>query len=73
MEIGIPIFPKKYWKPKLFSIRPATHFRYNYLSGYDQAGQINVAREYQAQGMYENFPQDLNPYFLRNYLLDGSL
>ena len=69
MEIGIPIFPKKYWKPKLFSIRPTTHFRYNYLSGFDNSGQINLAREYQAQGMYGDFPQDLNPYFLKNYIL----
>ena len=69
MEIGIPIFPKKYWKPRLFSIRPATHFRYNYLSGFDRSGQVNLAREYQAQGMYGNFPQDLNPHFLKNYVL----
>lgn len=72
MNIGIPLFPKKYWKPKLFSIRPAKKFRYTYLSGFDQSGQINLAREYQAQGMNGDFPQDLNPYFLKNYVLDND-
>jgi len=68
MQISIPIFPKKYWKPKLFSVRPSRKFSYNYLSGFDNARQVNLAREYQFEGMHNDFPQDLNPYFLDNYL-----
>ena len=72
MDIGIPIFPKKYWKPKLLTIRPAKKFHYRYMSGFDQSGQVNLAREYQAQGMYGDFPQDLNPFFLKNYVLNKN-
>jgi len=32
MNIAIPFFPKKYWKPKSISIRPPTHFHYTYHS-----------------------------------------
>lgn len=71
MDISIPIFPKKYWKPKLLTVRPTKKFHYRYLSGFDQSGQVNVAREYQAQGMYGDFLQDLNPYFLKNYVLNN--
>jgi len=70
LEIALPIYPKKYWKPKRFSVRPSKRFHYNYLSGRREGGQVHVAREYQAQGMFEDFRQDLNPYFLKNYILD---
>ena len=69
LELAIPIFPRKYWKPKLFSIRPTKQFRYNYLSGQRERGQLHLAREYQSQGMFGTFPQDLNPHFLKNYVL----
>lgn len=62
MNLAIPIMPKKYWKPKRFSVRPARHWTYQYLS------EINLAREYQAQGMFYDFPQDLNPHFIKNYI-----
>jgi len=67
-EIGLPLFPKKYWKPKLFSVRSSKRFRYNYLSGFDRTRQVVLVREYQAQGMYGEFLQDLNPHFLKFYL-----
>ena len=70
LEIAIPIFPKKYWTNKYLTIRPSKHFRYNYLSGQREGGRVHLAREYQAQGMFGDFPQDLNPYFLKNYVLD---
>ena len=69
LEISIPIFPKKYWTSKILSVRPTRRFRYNYLSGQREGGQVHLAREYQAQGMFGDFPQDLNPYFLKNYIL----
>lgn len=62
MELAIPIFPKKYWKPKRFSIRPARQWTYQYLS------EVNLARRHQAQGMFDDFPQDLNPNFVQFYL-----
>lgn len=65
MKLAIPIFPKKYWKPKRFSIRPARQWTYQYLYG------NNLAREYQAQGMFPEFPQDLNPHFVKFYLQDA--
>ena len=65
MNIGIPIFPKKYWKPnKYLSVRPSKQLRYNYDATF------YLAREYQAQGMYDGFPQDLNPYFLENSIMN---
>ncbi len=65
MQIGVPLFPKKYWKPKRFSIRPSKSFTYEYLSG-------NIlARSYQAQGIDEDFPQNLHPDFLKFQLLGG--
>jgi len=65
LQMGLPIFPKKYWKPKRFSVRPAKRLNYEYL------GTLNLAREYQAQGMYGDFPQDLNPHFIKFQLLQG--
>lgn len=65
VTISIPIFPKKYWNPKRFSVRPSKVFRYEYL------GDINLAREYQPQGMYSDFPQDLNPNFMKFQILKG--
>lgn len=72
LEVAIPIFPKKYWKPRRFNIRPTKKFRYNYHSGRRGGQQVPLAREYQAQGMYEDFSQDLNPYFLSNYIFNDS-
>ncbi|MEM6319613.1 MAG: hypothetical protein AAF960_18210 [Bacteroidota bacterium] len=68
IDLAIPIFPKKYWKPKRVSVRPSKRFAYNYLSGARRGSGIILAREYQAQGMFDDFPQDLNPHFIRNYL-----
>ena len=66
MQIGVPLFPQKYWKPKRISIRPSRAFRYEYLSG-------NIlARSYQAQGIDEDFPQNLQPDFLKFQLLGGA-
>ena len=65
MNLKIPISPKKYWKPKFFSVRPSRHFEYNYVAT------VNLAREYQAQGMYGEFPQDLNPAFIKFQMLQG--
>ena len=65
MNLKVPIVPRKYWTPKRFSIRPTKHFEYNYVATF------NLAREYQAQGMYGDFPQDLNPAFIKFQLLQG--
>ncbi len=65
IDISVPIFPKKYRKPKLFSVRPAKKFQYAYLS------HTYLAREYQAQGMYGNFPFFLDPAYIRFQILKG--
>ncbi len=67
MNLGIPIFPKKYWKPnRILSVRPARQLLFKYESVVEASVQ-----EYQAQGMYNGFPQDLNPHFIKNQLLRG--
>ena len=64
MQLNVPLVPRKYWRSKWLSIRPSKQFQYEYIAN------TNLAREYQSQGMYEGFPQDLNPAFLQLQLLD---
>ena len=32
VDLKIPIFPKKYWKPKTISIKPESHLKYTYYT-----------------------------------------
>lgn len=61
MNIAVPFFPKKYWKPKFLSIRPPTHFRYTYHSN-----QYYVQEYWSGQNAYERI---LNPSLLKYQLL----
>lgn len=65
-NLSVPLFPKKYWKPKVVSVRPSRSFRYtyhatqNYITQYETG--IDIAT------LYLNF----NPAFLRNQLSNGK-
>ena len=61
VQLAIPIFPKKYWKPKWISIRPTNHFSYTYHSTQ------NRIQDY-ITGIPTN-ENALNPSLLKNQLL----
>lgn len=61
VRLAIPIFSKKYWKPKAASIRPATHFNYTYHTTQ------NYVQSYET-GL-DNFENRLNPALLKNQLI----
>lgn len=63
VQLSLPIFPKKYWKPRRLSVRPAKQFQYNYngtrtfVSLYENGASIN------------DLHFQLNPSFIKNQLL----
>jgi len=59
-QLAIPIFPKKYWKPKFISIRPANQFTYTYHSTQNRIQDYNT-------GIPKN-ENTLNPALLKNHL-----
>ena len=61
MQIAIPFFPKKYWKPKFISVRPPTHFNYTYHSK-----QVYMD-DYWTGG--NNYEQTMNPDLAKYQLL----
>jgi len=60
VNVAIPIFPKKYWKPKLLSIRPAKHFAYTYHSTQNYIQHYNTG--------ISQFENALNPALIKNHL-----
>lgn len=62
MQLNLPIFPKKYWKPKRFSIRPANTLNYNY-----QATQATVTT-YETGWSILDIHRQLNPSFIKSQL-----
>ena len=61
MQIAIPFFPKKYWKPKIISVRTPTHFHYTYHST-----QVYVNNYWTGDNNYE---QSMNPDLAKYQLL----
>jgi len=61
--LNIPIAPKKYWKPKRVSIRPAQALNYTY-----QATQATV-ESYETGQSILALNRQLNPAFIKNQLL----
>ncbi len=61
MQIAVPFFPKKYWKPKIISVRPPTHFRYTYHS------KQSYIKDYWTGN--NNFEQTMNPSLVKYQLL----
>lgn len=62
VQLNIPIFPKKYWKPKRFSVRPSSSLNYTY-----QATQFFV-EEYKTGNSISHFYRQLNPEFIKKQL-----
>ena len=60
VDLKIPIFPKKYWKPKTISIRPATHLKYtyyttqNYVSEYETGNDFILDNQYFTPALVQN-------------------
>ena len=63
MQLSIPIFPKKYWKPKRLSVRPAAALNYTY-----HATQF-FAEQYKTGNTILDFYKSLNPEFIKKQLL----
>ena len=66
MQFNIPIFPKKYWKPKRLSIRPSNYLEYTY-----HATQTFV-EQYATGSTVEDYYRQLNPAFLKKQLMIPS-
>ena len=62
MQLSLPIFPKKYWKPKRVSIRPANRLNYTY-----QATQATV-ESYNTGSDILSIHRQLNPAFIKDQL-----
>ncbi len=62
MQLNLPIAPKKYWKPKRLSVRPARSLNYTY-----QATQATVENYITGQSII-NLHRHLNPEFIKNSL-----
>jgi hypothetical protein len=62
MRLRIPIFPKKYWKPKRFSIRPARYFQYDYRTSQ------GIIKEYSTGDDLIYLHRHLQPGFIVNQL-----
>ncbi len=63
MILNLPIAPKKYWKPKRISVRPAKTLNYTY-----QATQATV-ESYETGISILNINRQLNPAFIKKQLL----
>lgn len=62
INLTIPIFPKKYWKPKAVSIRPSSHLSYTYFSTERYVNQYKTGINLALQN------QSFNPALLQNLL-----
>ena len=62
VDLKIPIFPKKYWKPKTISIRPATHLKYTYYTTQNYVSQYETGNDF----MLNN--QSFTPALIQNLL-----
>jgi len=63
VRLSLPIFPKKYWKPKRVSVRPARQFKYDYN------GNQNFVTQYSTGTNMADLHFQLNPSFIKNQLL----
>ncbi len=63
VQLSLPIFPKKYWKPKRVSVRPARQFQYNYN------GTRTFVSLYKNGASINDLHFQLNPSFIKNQLL----
>jgi len=63
VRLSLPIFPKKYWKPKRISVRPAHQFKYDYN------GNHNFVTQYSTRTSIADLHFQLNPSFIKNQLL----
>lgn len=64
VHVALPIYPKKYWKPKAVSIRPARQFKYTYH------GDQYYLTEYKTGANLADLHFQLNPSFIKNRLLE---
>lgn len=46
VHLAIPIFPKKYWKPKTISVRPASHLKYTYYTTQNYVSQYETGNDF---------------------------
>lgn len=60
-SLSIPIFPKKYHKPKVISFQPERYFQYGY------SGTQNYAIQYSTGTSLKQFFQRLQPFFLDTF------
>ncbi len=60
VDLAMPIFPKKYWKPKTISVRPASHLKYryyttqHYVSQYDSGNDFILDNQYFTPALIQN-------------------
>ncbi|MDQ7817109.1 MAG: YjbH domain-containing protein [Melioribacteraceae bacterium] len=66
VNISIPLFPSKYWKPGLFRIRTTENLGFTYLVKTDLSDLIGL--KYDTGFRIKNFIERLNPNFIINYL-----
>jgi hypothetical protein len=65
VNISIPLFPSKYWKPDLFRIRTIENLGFTYVVKTDLSDLIGL--KYDTGFRIKNFIERLNPNFITNY------
>lgn len=63
LHVSIPLYPKKYFKPRFFSIRPAPSFDYIYH------GTQNYVTQYQTIQDLRTYMKRLEPFFIQQQFL----
>ena len=64
INITIPLFPSKYWKPSVLRIRPDENFAFSYLVKTSPKDIIGL--RYNTGNRLDNFDKKLNPDFIKN-------
>jgi hypothetical protein len=67
INITIPIFPSKYWKPSFVRLRPDENFSISYLV--KSSLKDLIGRRYNTGNQLDNFIKKLNPEFVKNRFL----
>ncbi len=52
VDLKIPIFPKKYWKPKTISIKPESHLKYTYYTTQNYVSQYETGNDFMLDNQY---------------------
>ena len=69
INISIPIFPSKYWKPDFLRVRPAEYFTWSYLVRSNTPDLIGL--RYNTGNRLNIFMKKLIPSFIKNSFRKG--